>query len=219
MFIGHFAVGFGSKKFAPGTSLGTLFLAASFADALWPILVLSGVERVRVDPGNTRFTPLDFVSYPWSHSLVMDLLWATAFALVYFLVRNYRAGAIAVWICVLSHWILDFVTHRPDMPLSPWSSRKLGLGLWNSVPGTLAAESLMFLLGVFLYVRSTQARDRTGTWALWGLVAVLVGLYAAASAGTPPPSDRVVAGADLGGVLLIVWAYWVDGHRRAVQAS
>src|SRR4029077_7128000 len=123
MFIGHFAVGLASKRFAPRTNAATLIAAAIFLDILWPIFVLLGWEQVRIDPGNTPFTPLEFVSYPWSHSLLMSLLWATAFALIYYAATRYRAGSVAVWIGVNSHWILDWISHAPDMPLYPGGPR------------------------------------------------------------------------------------------------
>ncbi|PYX42210.1 MAG: hypothetical protein DMG81_02080, partial [Acidobacteria bacterium] len=90
MFIGHFAVGFASKKFAPRSSLAVLLAAPLFADILWPLFLLLGWEQVRIDPGNTKFTPFDFVSYPWSHSLLMDVVWATAFSIVYYAISHYR---------------------------------------------------------------------------------------------------------------------------------
>ena len=77
MFIGHFAVALGAKKVAPAVSLGTMFLAAQLADLLWPTFVLLGIERVEIAPGATAVTPLDFVSYPYSHSLLALALWST----------------------------------------------------------------------------------------------------------------------------------------------
>jgi hypothetical protein len=95
MFLGHFGVGFGAKRFAPRASLGTLFLAALFADLLWPTLLLLGVERVRIAPGITRVTPLDFVSYPISHSLALIALWGLVFAALYWAARRYASGTLA----------------------------------------------------------------------------------------------------------------------------
>ena len=69
MFIGHFALGFALKRAAPKTNLGWLIASVEFLDLIWPILVLTGVERVEIDPGNTVFTPLNFVYYPYTHSL------------------------------------------------------------------------------------------------------------------------------------------------------
>jgi len=119
MFIGHFAGGFASKRFAPQASLGVLMAAPTVLDLLWPIFLALGWEQVRVDPGNTAVTPLDFVSYPISHSLLTACGWGMLFALVYWLVSHYVRGAVVIALGVVSHWVLDFVTHRPDMPLYP----------------------------------------------------------------------------------------------------
>ena len=126
MFLGHFGVGFGSKRFAPKTSLGTLFLAAQFIDLLWPVLLLVGFERVAIVPGITLVTPLDFAHYPWSHSLLAVVIWGLLFGCVYYLVRRYRAGA---WVCgaaVISHWVLDLLLHRPDLPILPGGDYRAG---------------------------------------------------------------------------------------------
>lgn len=214
MFIGHFGLGFGAKRLAPDVSLGTLFLAAQLADLLWPTLLLMGVEEVRIDPGITVFTPLDFVSYPWSHSLVTMAVWGALFAVVYKLARRSRpAAAVLLAALVASHWVLDFVTHRPDLPLTPGGSERYGLSLWNSVPGTLAVELALFLGGVFLYVRSTGPRDRTGTIALVALVLFLLVVYATNLFGSPPPTTTAVAWVTQSMWLLVAWGYWVDRHR------
>ncbi len=143
MFIGHFAVAFAAKRAALQASLGTLTAAALLPDLIW--LVLAGIKHVRVDPGNTAFTPLAFDSYPYSHSLAMDAVWAIIAAGVYWLATRYRRGAVIVAVAVLSHWVLDAVSHKPDMPLVAGSAIRVGLGLWNSTPGTLIVEGGMFI--------------------------------------------------------------------------
>jgi membrane-bound metal-dependent hydrolase YbcI (DUF457 family) len=213
MFIGHFAVAFAARRAEPGASLGAYIAAAQLPDVIWPYLLLAGVERVTIAPGDTAFTPLRFDSYPISHSLVTVVAWGALFgALHWWRVRRARA---AVWLAaaVVSHWVLDFVSHRPDMPLAPGVSTKLGLGLWNSVPGTLAVESLMFVAGVWLYLSSTRARDGVGRYGLLALVALLVVIYLAAAFGPPPPSVRAIALSTMPGVLLAFWATWADRHR------
>jgi hypothetical protein len=171
MFIGHFALGFAAKKVAPTVSLGTLFIAAQLADLVWPVLVLLGIEKVEVRPGITAITPLDFIHYPYSHSLVGLLGWAIAFAGAYAIAhRGQIYAALIIAALVLSHWLLDFLTHRPDMPLSLGESQRVGLGLWNSVPATVVVEGLLFVAGIVLYMRTTQAIDAVGRWALWSLV-------------------------------------------------
>lgn len=218
MFIGHFAVAFATKKVAPRASLGTLVLAAAFLDVVWPVLVLAGIERFRIVPGFTAVNPFDFVYYPWSHSLLMTLVWSLLFALAYFAVSRDRVGAVWVGIAVASHWALDFVSHRPDMPLYPGGGERLGLDLWQSVPATFAVEGLMFATGIFLYVQATKSKDRIGTVAWWAMVGLLLALYLPGPWASPPPSENSVA--VLGIVALAIfgpWAYWIDRHRASAN--
>lgn len=214
MFLGHFGVAFSAKRIAPSVSLGTLFLAAQLADLLWPAFLLLGIERVAIVPGITRVTPLDFEHYPYSHSLLMVFVWAAAFALVYHLARRSRKGAVVVGIVVVSHWFLDLLMHRPDLPLYPGPSPLVGIGLWDSLAATLALELAIFGGGLWLYLRTTRPRDAVGRWALWGLVAFLLVIYAANVFG-PPPSVTAIAWAGNAMWLLIVWGYWIDRHRGA----
>jgi membrane-bound metal-dependent hydrolase YbcI (DUF457 family) len=219
MFIGHFAVGLAAKKAAPKVSLGTLIMSAQFVDLLWPVFLLLGLEHVRIDPGNTAVTPLDFYDYPITHSLVGSLGWSVALGLVYYTARRSARGAWIVGAAVFSHWILDAITHRPDLALYPVSHTFVGLGLWNSLAGTVAVELVMFALGIVLYFRSTMARDRTGRYAFWSLIAVLAVLYVGNLVGPPPPSARALAVFSLGGWLFVAWAYWADRHRQVTAAS
>lgn len=215
MFIGHFAVGFASKRFAPQTSLGALIAAAVLLDLLWPVFVLLGWEEVRIEPGNTAFTPLNFISYPFSHSLVAAIGWATLFALLYFAFTRYRAGTVLIWLGVVSHWVLDFTSHRPDLPLYPGGPR-VGLGLWNSVLATAVVEGLMYAIGVWIYIRVTRAKDGIGRWALVTFVMVVAALYVANILSPPPPSVKMVVIAAIPFTwLLILWAWWADKHREA----
>jgi membrane-bound metal-dependent hydrolase YbcI (DUF457 family) len=217
VFIGHFAVAFAAKKAAPRASLGTLVLAAAFLDIVWPVLVLLGIERFRIVPGFTAINPFDFTYYPWSHSLLMTLVWSAAFALAYFAVSRDRVGAVWLAIVVASHWVLDFVSHVPDMPLYPGGSVKLGLGLWRSIPATFAVEGAMFAAGIALYLRATRSRDRIGSVAWWAFVALLLALYIPGPWASRPPSENAVA--IFGIIALLIfgpWAYWIDRHREPV---
>ena len=215
MFIGHYAVALAAKKAAPKTSLGTLFIGAQLIDLLWPLFLLAGWEHVRVDPGNTAVTPLDFYDYPISHSLLGTALWALLFGLLYFAIRKYRAGAIVAGLCVLSHWVLDYLTHRADLPLTFQGDRMFGLGLWNSVPGTLIVELGLFAAGIAIYLQTTKKKDRTGVLAFWGLMGLLLVIYLSNLFGPPPPEPAVIAIAGNGAWLFILWAYWADKHRSA----
>ena len=215
MFIGHYAVGFAAKRAAPKTSLGLLIGATVLLDLLWPIFLLPGWEHVRIAPGNTAFTPLDFVDYPISHSLAASVGWALLAAGAYWTATRYRPGAIWIAIGVVSHWVLDFITHRPDLPLWPRGPR-VGLGLWDSAPATMALESVMFAAGLWLYLRITRPRDAVGRWALLGFVVFIVAIYAWNAQGLPPPSERAIAWLGLSSWILPLWAAGFDRHRDVV---
>jgi hypothetical protein len=215
MFIGHYALAFGAKRAAPIVSLGTLFLACQFADLLWPTLVLLGIEVVEVAPGNTVMTPLAFVRYPYSHSLVMLALWSVLFAVVYGVLRERRrAPMFTLGVLVLSHFVLDFITHRPDLPVTISGTMRVGLGLWNVPAVELPLELLMLAVGFFVYLRTTTARDRTGTLALWALIAFLVIVHVGNLFG-PPPSASAVGWSAQALWLIVLWGYWIDRHRTA----
>ena len=215
MFIGHFAVGFAAKRAAPRASLTVLLLSAVFLDVLWPVFLWLGLEQVRIDPGNTAFTPLDFVSYPYSHSLAMALVWSVLFAAVYRARTHYATGALWVGIGVFSHWVLDWVVHRPDLPLFPLRGPKVGLGLWNSVTATVVTEIAMFLVGLGLYLSVTRAKSWQGHVSLWSLIAVLAYAYADTVRGSIPPSVealKLVSSVML--VVLLLWFVWIDRTRE-----
>jgi membrane-bound metal-dependent hydrolase YbcI (DUF457 family) len=216
MFIGHFAVGFASKRLAPRASEGALLLAPLFLDIIWPVFLATGLETVRIDPGNTAFTPLDLHDYPYSHSLVMSLVWSLLLAGLYFAVTRYRRGAVVIGLGVFSHWVLDFVTHRPDMPLYPGSDVAVGLGLWNWRAGTMLIEGAMFVAGVFVYARTTRARDRIGSIAWWAMVGFLVLAYLSSALGPPPPNVRTLIVVGFVAWLFVPWAWWFDRHREVV---
>ena len=215
MFIGHNAVGFASKSLAPRTSLGLLMAAPMLLDLLWPVFLLLDIEHVRFDAGATAFTKLDFYNYPWTHSLLMAVVWGLLFGGAYWLKTRYKRGAIVLFAGVVSHWVLDFVTHRPDLPLYP-GGPKVGLGLWNSVPGTIVVELILFAAGLAFYLRATRARDRIGSIALWALVIFLLLIFAANATSTPPPDWRPIAWVGLSAILIPIWAAWIDRHRTPV---
>jgi hypothetical protein len=160
-------------------------------------------------------TPLDFVSYPYSHSLLLLIAWGLAFGWL-FRRRDPRA-LIVLALLVVSHWVLDFVTHRPDMPLYPGGGPKLGLSLWNSFWGTVIVEVAMFLAGAALYFRATRPRDRVGVAATFILLAFLLVLYIGdAMSHVPPPSVAAIAYVGLAmGVIFTAWGSWADAHREA----
>lgn len=222
MFIGHFALGYAAKRWVPRLSLAVLFAAALFADLLWPLLVALHIEQVRIVPGITASTPLEFISYPYSHSL----LTLTVFGAIFGWIAGRRASRVGearsrdafvvVMALVISHWVLDVITHIPDMPLYPGGPR-FGLGLWNSVPGTLVVETVLFALGVWIYTRATRARDTVGRWAFAGVTAFLFIGFIVNANGSPPPSVTALWIMALALGALTLWLAWyADRHREPV---
>jgi membrane-bound metal-dependent hydrolase YbcI (DUF457 family) len=217
VFLGHIAVGLAGKRFAPRASLATLLFAPMFLDLLWPIFLLLGWERVRIDPGNTAFTPLDFESYPWSHSLHMTLFWAGLVGVVFRAVTRDTRSAVWIGMAVASHWLMDWVTHRPDLPLWPGGPR-VGLGLWNSVAATVIVEIVLFIVGLWLYLRATRPRGGRGRLSLWSLVVAVSLIYITNDRSLPPgTSERSIALMALVLWLFIPWAWWIDSTRRTVR--
>ena len=214
MFIGHFAVGFAGKKAAPRASLAALLFAALFADVLWPVLVAIGAEHVRIAPDITAYTPLEFVSYPWSHSLLMLIIWGVFLGAFFRRRPDGMRTFVVIAALVVSHWALDWITHAPDMPLWPGGPR-VGLGLWNFPSATMAVEILMFTAGVAVYGSSTRARDKIGSIGFWSFALFLLAFYIFDSfSGSAPPSVTAIwVSALIATAVVLLWAGWFDRHR------
>lgn len=214
MFIGHFGVGFASKRFASRVPLTLLLVAALFPDILGPVFSLLGWEHARIAPGNTRFTPLDLYDYPWSHSLLMTITWATLLALIYLFRQSDPIGSLVIWLSAASHWLLDWITHRPDLPLYPGAQVRYGLGLWNSIPGTMTVELAMFGVAVWIYVCVTKPRDWIGKYIFFAFIFILLLLYVEIPFSSPPQSIRQLDYASIIlTIVLLTWASWFDTHR------
>jgi hypothetical protein len=213
MFLGHYGIAFAAKRAAPRTSLGWLVFAGQFLDELWPILLLLGVEQVRIVPGLMTMSPLEFTFYPYSHSLLMAIVWGVLIAAIYFAYRRYGRGALILGALVVSHWFLDLPMHARDLPLWPGAgSPKYGWGLWHETAITYIIEFTIFLAGVSAYTRITRPIDRIGRWGWWAYAALLAVLYVTSN-GPPPPSVNALAWTTLGIWLFVPWAWWIDKHR------
>jgi hypothetical protein len=210
MFVGHLALALAGKTVNRGTSLVLFVVAANLVDLIWPLFLLVGIERVRIDPGNTAFTPLAFESYPWTHSLLMGAVWAVALGTLARRAGVTRAGAWLAGALVVSHWVLDFVSHRPDMPLWPWPDGIYGLGLWRAIPATFAVEGLMWTAAIGVFLRARRPRGLHGHFALWSFVFVSTLLWASGPFSPPPPSEHALALFALLGWTIIPWAWWIE---------
>jgi hypothetical protein len=189
MFVGHYGVSFAAKKAEPAIPLWVLFIAVQLLDVLWAPFVLLGIEKVRIVPGFTASNPLDLYYMPYTHSLVAAIGWSIVAFLAYrFTVRSAppRAAAI-VGLAVFSHWVLDFLVHRPDLPLYD-NTAKVGLGLWNLPAVALGLEALLLFGAMWLYVRHTARRT-----AMLVFGVVMLGIQVYVFFGPPPASDKAAA--------------------------
>lgn len=212
MFLAHYGAALAAKGVARRDSLGSTVLAAQWSDLLWPILLLTGIEHVRIVAGLMAASPLDFVDFPVSHSLLAVIGWAVVIGGLYFVITRRGRGATIMGLLVLSHWLLDLLVHRPDLPLWPGSTLKVGLALWNSIAVTLALELGLLALGLLIYTRVTRPSDRIGRWGLWTMITVLVAFFLSSFA-APPPSESALAVGGLALWVFVPWAYWIDRHR------
>jgi hypothetical protein len=215
MFIGHFAVAFAAKRAEPRLPLPLLCAAVQFLDILWPSLVLLGVEHSRIVPGIMAASPLDLYDMPWSHSLVTSLVWSALFSLPWWLSRQVRSAWIVAG-CVFSHFILDWLTHRPDLALAPGSAVRFGLGLWNWLIPAVVVEAVLFGAGIWLYVAGTRATSPAGSIGFWAFVVVLAGGWLSGVFGPPPPSIEVVTiSALVATPLFLLWSWAIDRGRTS----
>jgi hypothetical protein len=219
MFLGHFAVGFALKKAEPRLSLGTLIAGAMAMDIVFAVLLLFGVEHVRISPGATVVSPFEFYDYPYSHSAVGAFVMA---GLAFLLTRAWplkdsafrSRASLVLAVAVFSHFVLDIVAHTPDMPLAGNDSTKLGFSLWNSMPGTLAVEFGLLVIGVLLYLATTRSTSAVGKYGVAVIVLLLTLLFAGGLMGPPPPNSVSLATFILVGLLIFIGlSHWVDRHR------
>jgi hypothetical protein len=215
MFVGHYGVSFAAKCVAPTVSLWVLFIAVQLLDVLWAPFVLLGIEKVRIVPGITASNPFDLYYMPYTHSLLAAVLWSGAAFLVYRLSsKQDRAGkaAFVVALAVLSHWLCDFVVHRPDLPLYD-NTAKVGLGLWNVPALAFGLEAALLFGGMWLYI-GAAGMPRRGL-ILFGLVMLAIQAYV--FFGPPPVSDSAAAWTAL--VSYAAFAAIIARMERPIRAS
>lgn len=215
MFLGHFAAAYASRKIDSNPSLGISFIAAQWLDLLWPMLLLTGTEKVELNTDPGAVIPLSFTHYPVSHSLLAVFGWTLIFGGLYFLFTKNGRGAWVIGALVLSHWVLDWLVHVPDLPLSPFTTEKTGLGLWQHKLVALGFELLFFGLAVALYLRATVPNNRKGTLVTWSLIIFLVLIQLMNAFGPPPAAVEPIAYVGLSQWLLVAWAWWADANRHS----
>src|SRR5262245_18652792 len=221
MFTGHFAVAFMGKRAVPKLSLGTLVLACLLPDLLWCVFMVAGFERVSFKPGITvlpgmrALDVLDASEISYSHSLLMTAVWGALLALLYVSRRRNSRAAAVLFAVVLSHWVLDFISHPPDMQLVPGGDHpRFGLGLWNSIPATLAIEGAAWIGTIIIYLRIARPRGRLGTAAFWIGIAVVTAAWIGNIAGPPPPNLSTIGFSSFTFFSLTVgWAFWMNRTR------
>jgi hypothetical protein len=213
MGVGHIAVGFASKRWAPNVSLGWLLVAPVFVDILFSVFVLLGIERARIVPGITEAMPLDLQYVGVSHSLVAVLGWAVAFAALYLALHGDRRAAVILAVGVFSHFVLDWVSHGPDMPILPAGPR-FGLGLWNYPVTAMLVESAMLAAGLALYLHTTRAPRVRNTVAIVAVTGLLFAINLGAYFGPPPPSVDAMAVSNLVLTVVVWFLAWLDRARE-----
>jgi hypothetical protein len=209
MFVGHLALAFAAKRAAPRVNLGWLMAGVTALDLIWPVFLLIGIERVRIVQGATAFTPLVLEYYPWSHSLVMAVVWGLVLAALGRW-RGLAAPGVLLVALVVSHWMLDFVSHAPDLPLWPGRSPRLGLRLWDSILLTFVIEGSLWLAGIVVYLKTGASRRPRAALAFWSLVAVTTLMWATSPWSPPPPNPRALAWFALIGWITVPWASLAD---------
>ncbi|HZC68723.1 MAG TPA: hypothetical protein VE201_08910 [Nitrospirales bacterium] len=190
MFVGHYSISFAAKKGDPSVPLWILFIAVQLLDVAWAPFVLLGIEKVRIVPGITASNPLDLYYMPYTHSLVAAILWSLAAFVVYrFAVpSSSKTAPLIIAAAVFSHWILDFIVHRPDLPLYD-NTAKVGLGLWNHPVAAFGLETVLLFGGMWLYLRTRPARR--AAIVVFGVIMLAVQAYV--FFGPPPISDKAAA--------------------------
>jgi hypothetical protein len=220
MFVGHYGPSFAIKSLRPAIPVWQLFIAVQLVDVVWAVLVLFGVEKVRIVPGITASNPLDLYYMPYTHSLVAAIFWSVAAALVFWLLSRVTTRSAAVWIgvAVFSHWILDFIVHRPDLPLYD-DTLKVGLGLWNYPVVALSLEAALLFGGMILYLRVTTPINAIGRVGPPVFGAVMLAIQSYIFFGPPPVSPAAAAiTALVSYVLFAVLAEWLARQRTQIAA-
>jgi membrane-bound metal-dependent hydrolase YbcI (DUF457 family) len=209
MFVGHYAPALAAKAVAPRVPLWVLAFAVQFMDVVWAILVLLGIEKLRIEPGFLAASDLDLFYMPYTHSLPGSLILSAILGGVYFLFRKAdgAGAAFVVALAVFSHWIADLIVHAPDLPL--WGNEfKVGFGLWAYREIALALEIGLLFAGTAWWMSVSKPKGTLGPIAIWLMFAVLTALQLAQVFVIKPDSPPAMASSALAtyfGFTLLAW--------------
>ncbi len=216
MFIGHYGPAFGAKAAVRRVPLWVFFLAVQFMDVVWSVLVLAGVEKVRIHPGLMEGSPLDLYYMPYTHGLFgaigLSILYG---AIVAFFFRDGKGAVfLACALAVFSHWICDLLVHRPDLWI--YDDVKVGFGLWRWLWISLPLELAVLAAGAWLYAHFVPAKRGGNIW-LWGFVLLMAAVELYGAFGQPPATPTAEAeSALLAYGVLAALAALVDFSRAKV---
>lgn len=220
MFVGHYAASLILKRVDKNASLGMLFLAVQFVDILFFPFVLMGIEHFNIVENYTESTHFELEFMPYTHSLFASLLWAAA---VYIALRllplkkavNKNKVAIVMGVAVLSHWFFDLIVHTPDLPLLSDSSTKIGFGLWNNAVATYLLETILLLVGLGIYLKSTKGTTFVGKYGMIIFVVLMLIINANNIFGPPFGADVITMSVSAL-VMYFIFAgvaFWLDRKR------
>jgi hypothetical protein len=194
MFVGHYGVSFAARPAGARVPLWVWFIAVQWLDVIWSILVLMGIEKVRIVPGFTEANALDLYYMPFTHGLPGAIALSLVFGGIVALFTAAKRGVTILLVAAasFSHWVLDLVVHTPDLPLYD-NTAKVGFGLWRQVALSFPLELIVLGFGAWLYARMSTFAGAKGRYVFWGFVILLVALQIYANFGPPPSSPEAMA--------------------------
>jgi hypothetical protein len=212
MFAGHMGAALAIGRAERGVNVGAFIAAALLLDFLLWLFVLLGWESVAI-PANFADTHQPEFVFPYSHGLLSSVIWSSlagvvAFVLCAHLRTRWRAAALIV-VAVMSHWLLDALVHRPELPLMGSDSRLVGLALWNHMSLALAFEAALVVVGLYLFISGTRI-GRNRTISLVVLSGLAMGFTAVGmTVAPPPPSAKTMAASSLATLAVVCGlAFW-----------
>ena len=163
MITGHFGLAAGAKSTEPSAPLWSLMLATMWLDVVFTPLYLAGVETLDTPPGGGYGTSVIHADY--THSLLGAVILSAVFGGLGAWRWGRRVGVV-LGAVAFSHWVLDLVMHRADLPLLPGNLGDLpllGFGLWRVPVASILLEAVLLVTGVLLYWRAANRHRTTST--------------------------------------------------------